>query len=104
MPVDDRERAVIDLWRKGHLSSGTIQIYLQWVRRFRAFCEMRQLDEVEQLTREGVRQFVRLLRRTQARETSQRAEQQRTCAQRSARVVLRIARAGGGAAAMASQE
>jgi len=58
MPVDDRERAVIDLWRKGHLSSGTIQIYLQWVRRFRAFCEKRQLDEVEQLTREGAGQFV----------------------------------------------
>ena len=50
MPVDDRERAVIDLWRKGHLSSGTIQIYLQWVRRFRAFGEKRQLDDVEQLT------------------------------------------------------
>ena len=26
MPVDDRERAVIDLWRKGHLRSATIQI------------------------------------------------------------------------------
>jgi site-specific recombinase XerD len=59
MPVDDRERAVIDLWCKGHLCSGTIQIYLQWVRRFRAFCEKRKLDEFEQLTRDGVRQFVR---------------------------------------------
>lgn len=59
MPVDDRERAVIDLWRKGHLCSATIQIYLQWVRRFRAFCEKRKLDEVEQLTAEGVRRFVR---------------------------------------------
>ena len=39
MPVDDRERAVIDLWRKGHLRSATIQIYLQWVRRFRVFCK-----------------------------------------------------------------
>lgn len=57
-PVDDHERAVVDLWRKGHLRSGTIQIYLQWVRRFRAFCECRKLDEVEQLTREGVRRFV----------------------------------------------
>ena len=59
MPDDDRERAVIDLWRRGHLRSGTIQIYLQWVLRFRAFCVKRKLDEVEQLTREGVRRFVR---------------------------------------------
>lgn len=59
MPIDDRERAVIDLWRKGHLCLATIQIYLRWVRRFRAFCEKRKLDEVEQLTREGVRRFVR---------------------------------------------
>jgi site-specific recombinase XerD len=58
-PVDDREHAVIDLWRKGHLSSGTIQIYLQWVRRFRAFCESRKLDQDEHLTRKGVRRFIR---------------------------------------------
>lgn len=58
-PVDDQERAVVDVWRKGHLRSGTIQIYLHWVRRFRAFCGRRKLDEVEQLTREGVRRFVR---------------------------------------------
>lgn len=59
MPVDDRERGVIDLWSKGHLHSGTIQIYLQWVRRFLAFCAKHELDDVEQLTREGVRGFVR---------------------------------------------
>jgi integrase/recombinase XerD len=59
MPDDGREQAVIDLWRQGHLHSGTIQIYLQWVRRFRAFCAKRQLDGVEQLTREGVRSFLR---------------------------------------------
>jgi len=58
--VDDRERGVIDLWRKGHVCLATIQIYLQWVRRFRAFCEKRKLDEVEQLTHEGVRRFARL--------------------------------------------
>jgi integrase/recombinase XerD len=57
--VDNRERAVTDLWRKGHLSPGTIQVYRQWVRRFQAFCARRELDEVEQLTREGVRRFVR---------------------------------------------
>ncbi len=75
-PVDDRERAVVDLWRKGHLCSGTIQIYLQWVRRFRAFCECRKLDEAEHLTREGVRRFIgcyagpRLGRRTSAPSSS----------------------------------
>jgi integrase/recombinase XerD len=75
-PVDDHERAVVDLWRKGHLRSGTVQIYLQWVRRFRAFCESRKLDEVKQLTREGVRHFVecyagpRLGRRTSAPSSS----------------------------------
>jgi integrase/recombinase XerD len=57
-PVDDHERAVVDVWRKGHLRSGTIQTYLQWVRRFRAFCENRKLDEVGHLTREGIRRFV----------------------------------------------
>jgi hypothetical protein len=57
-PVD-QERAAVDLWRKGHLRSGTIQIYLHWVHRFRAFCDTRKLDEVEQLTREGVQRFVR---------------------------------------------
>ena len=57
LPVDDHERAVIDLWRKGHLRSGTIQIYLQWVCRYQVFCKGRKLDEVEQLTREGVRHF-----------------------------------------------
>lgn len=59
LPVDDWERAVIDLWRKGQLCSGTIHIYLQWVRRFRVFCQRRKLDEVEQLTRKGVQRFVR---------------------------------------------
>ena len=35
--VDSRERAVVELWRKGHLSPGTIVIYVQWVRRFRTY-------------------------------------------------------------------
>ena len=58
-PVDDHERAVVDVWRKGHLRSGTIQIYSHWVRRFRAFCKSRKLDEVERLTCEGVRRFLK---------------------------------------------
>jgi integrase/recombinase XerD len=54
---DDRERAVVNLWRRGHLSAGTIQIYLEWIRRFRAFCEQNELVEIEQLTLAGVSRF-----------------------------------------------
>lgn len=57
--TDDRERAVVDLWRKGHLSSGTILTYLQWIRRFNAYCERRKLIEAEQLTAAGVARFAR---------------------------------------------
>jgi integrase/recombinase XerD len=56
---DDRERAVTELWRNGHLAPGTIRIYLYWVRRFRVFCARRKLDDVEQLNREGARCFLR---------------------------------------------
>lgn len=55
--IDDRERAVLALWRRGHLSSGTIAIYFQWVRRFRKYCENRKLLEAEQLTAAGVQRF-----------------------------------------------
>jgi hypothetical protein len=47
---DDRERAVVELWRRGHLSWSTIQVYLQWARRFRAYCDQRKLIEVAQAT------------------------------------------------------
>jgi integrase/recombinase XerD len=57
--IDRREREAIELWRKGHLSPGTIVIYLQWVRRFRIYCEKRKLLELEQLTADGVRRFTR---------------------------------------------
>ena len=60
--IDDRERAVAELWRRGHLSPGTIQIYLQWVRRFRAYCGKRKLVEEEQLSLAGVLQFTRAYR------------------------------------------
>jgi len=55
--IDRRERAVVELWRKGHLTPGTIVIYLQWVRRFRTHCDERKLMETEQLTAVGVRRF-----------------------------------------------
>ena len=57
--IDCRERAVVELWRKGHLSLGTIVIYLQWVRRFRTYCDKRKLPETEQLTAVGARRFAK---------------------------------------------
>jgi hypothetical protein len=57
--IDCRERAVVELWRKGHLSIGTIVIYLQWVRRFRTYCDKRKLQETEQLTAVGAHRFAK---------------------------------------------
>ena len=68
-----REGEIIDVWRKGHLSRGTIINYLYWVRRFRKYCEQRRLLETEQLTVVGLERFLhayagpRLLGRTSAR-------------------------------------
>src|SRR5271170_2518041 len=59
MVTDDRERAVLAWWRKGKLSSGTMVVYLQWVRRFRTYCDERKLPETEQLTAVGVQRFTR---------------------------------------------
>lgn len=56
---DNRERAVVELWRKGHLSAGTIINYLHWVRRFRSYCKKRKLLETEHLTAVGVQRFAR---------------------------------------------
>jgi hypothetical protein len=56
---DDRERAVVDLWRRGHLSGRTIQVYLDWVRRFRAYCGQRKLIETDQLSLPGALGFAR---------------------------------------------
>jgi integrase/recombinase XerD len=55
--TDDRERAVVEFWRKGHISAGTIAVYLQWVRRFRSYCSNHDLVEHEQLTAAGVRRL-----------------------------------------------
>lgn len=56
--TDDRERAVLAWWRKSKLKPGTIAVYLQWVRRFRAYCDTRKLSEIEHLTAVGVRRFI----------------------------------------------
>jgi hypothetical protein len=56
---DVDQRAVVQYWRRGHLSWRTIQVYLGWVRRFRTYCVRRELIEAEQLSRVGVRRFTR---------------------------------------------
>jgi integrase/recombinase XerD len=56
---DEREGAVVEIWRRGHLSWSTIQGYLGWVRRFRAYCVRRELIERDQLSLIGVRRFIR---------------------------------------------
>ena len=56
---DDRERAVVGLWRRGHLFWSTIRLYLYWVRRFRTYCRQRKLSEVDQLSLAGVLRFAR---------------------------------------------
>lgn len=57
--IDPRESKIVAVWRKGHLSRGTITNYLYWVRRFRKCCEKRNLIEAEQLTVAGVERFLR---------------------------------------------
>lgn len=57
--INSRERAVVQLWRRGHLSAGTIVIYLHWVRRFSKYCAKRELLEMEELTAVGVGRFMR---------------------------------------------
>lgn len=76
---DERERSVVELWRRGHLSSSTICVYLAWVRRFRAYCGQKQLDETDQLSLTGVMRFTRfsvrprLGRKQRARRTCESA-------------------------------
>src|ERR1051325_5810861 len=54
---DDRERAVVELWRRGHLSWITIQVYLHWVRRFKSYCDQHGLIEADQLSLSGALRF-----------------------------------------------
>lgn len=56
---DDRERAVVELWRQGDLSWSTIQVYLHWIRRFRSYCDQRKVIEADQLSLEGAVRFAR---------------------------------------------
>src|SRR5215472_13149419 len=56
---DDLERAVVDLWRRGHLSWSMIRVYLNWVRLFRTYCDQRKLIEADQLSSAGALRFAR---------------------------------------------
>ena len=56
---DDRERAVVDYWRRGGLAALTIQLYLGWIRKFRKYCQQCKLDEIEQSCSSGLTRFIR---------------------------------------------
>jgi|SRR5579875_1325735 len=55
---EDREQAVVRLWKKNGISAGAVVRYLQWVRAFRAYCQRSHLEETSQLTLEGLRRFL----------------------------------------------
>ncbi len=55
----DLEKAVLQLWRSGDVSSGSAQTYLDWVRRFYAYCSRLGLNDAAELTLEGARRFAR---------------------------------------------
>jgi integrase/recombinase XerD len=55
--LDKREKEVVRLWRSGDISLGSARTYLHWVRRFRAYCHRRGLDEAAELTLEGATRF-----------------------------------------------
>ena len=59
---DDREREVVRLWRRNHLSPGTLVIYLHWVHRFRKYCRQRGRNETAELTLDGALRFARAYR------------------------------------------
>jgi len=54
---DKHEKEVLRLWRSGDISPGSARTYLDWVRRFYAYCERLGLDCVAELTLEGAWRF-----------------------------------------------
>ena len=47
------------VWRADRcVQESSAGVYLQWIRRFRAYCAQRKLDERAELTREGARRFI----------------------------------------------
>lgn len=54
---DAQERDVVEVWRHGHLSPNTIELYLRWVRHFRSHCQKHGLSETDELTLAGAVRF-----------------------------------------------
>src|SRR6202011_133142 len=48
---------VVRFWRSGHLARNSMLVYLQWVRRFRVYCQRHHLDETSHLTLDGAHRF-----------------------------------------------
>jgi integrase/recombinase XerD len=57
-PRDEREKAVISVWRSGGLGLGTIAAYLGWVRRWRTYWAGKRVDDVHHLTLSEVSRFL----------------------------------------------
>ncbi len=55
---EDREQAVVRLWKENRISAGAAVRYLQWVRPFRDYCQRCRLEETSQLTLEGIKRFL----------------------------------------------
>jgi len=55
--LDKREKEVVRLWQSGDISLGSARTYLDWVRRFCAYCRLLGLDEAAELTLEGAKRF-----------------------------------------------
>jgi len=50
---------MLGVWRADRcVQESSAGVYLQWIRRFRAYCAQRKLDERAELTREGARRFI----------------------------------------------
>lgn len=54
---DKPERDVVRSWRRSLLSSGSVLLDLQWVRRFRSYCQRSRLEETSELTLDGAMRF-----------------------------------------------
>jgi integrase/recombinase XerD len=55
--IEERERRAVKVWRNGHLSEGSIRLYLRWIRLFCSYCQRHLLIETDQLTLSGVKRF-----------------------------------------------
>jgi integrase/recombinase XerD len=50
---------MLSVWRADRcIQDNSTALYLQWIRRFRKYCEQHKLDERAELTLEGARRFI----------------------------------------------